>query len=408
MYTFQAAVEFLINTMVTGSFLAVLTGELGMTDSMTGILSAVGSLGCVFQLLSMLVKKVRVKPLVITLSIVTELLFLLLYLIPFTTMPRNIQQLVFIIAVFLAYFCFYLIHPMKINWLMSLVDDRQRGRFTANKENLSLVSGMVFSLLLSALIDKHTAAGTIRTACVICAIIMPFLIIFHTLTLGFTVEKPLPKTAKKDLWKNIRKIFKNKDVIRVTLVFSMYFLANNCAVPFYATFQLNDLGFSMTMITVLGMITSIVRICFSRFWGRYADHHSFAAAMERSMLILSGAYLAIAFAGPKTGIVMFGIHAVLTGIAMGGISNSLVNLIFDYVKPEDRSDSFAVCQAVSGVIGFFTTLIASPLVRTFQAGGNRFLGLSVYAQQIMSLAASVCFILGVLYVRFALIRKHAE
>ncbi len=48
MYILEAALEYLISILVVGSFLATLTKELGMSDGLTGILSSVISLGCLF------------------------------------------------------------------------------------------------------------------------------------------------------------------------------------------------------------------------------------------------------------------------------------------------------------------------------------------------------------------------
>ena len=48
MYILEAALEYFIALLVAGSFLATLTKELGFSDSLTGILSSVISLGCLF------------------------------------------------------------------------------------------------------------------------------------------------------------------------------------------------------------------------------------------------------------------------------------------------------------------------------------------------------------------------
>ena len=44
MYIFEAAFQHLISILVAGSFLATLTQELGISDSLTGILSSIISL----------------------------------------------------------------------------------------------------------------------------------------------------------------------------------------------------------------------------------------------------------------------------------------------------------------------------------------------------------------------------
>ena len=52
MYMLEAALEYFIAILVSGSYLATLTKELGLSDSLTGLLSSIISLGCLFQLLS--------------------------------------------------------------------------------------------------------------------------------------------------------------------------------------------------------------------------------------------------------------------------------------------------------------------------------------------------------------------
>lgn len=50
MFIIQADLEYLVNLLVNGAFLATLTSHIGMSDSLTGIISAFASLGCLFQM----------------------------------------------------------------------------------------------------------------------------------------------------------------------------------------------------------------------------------------------------------------------------------------------------------------------------------------------------------------------
>ena len=83
LYIVQAAVEYHISLLMTGSFFAALTTGLGMSDALTGVLSSVISLGCVFQLLSLLLRPRRSRAFVTVLSVFNQLLFASLYAIPF-------------------------------------------------------------------------------------------------------------------------------------------------------------------------------------------------------------------------------------------------------------------------------------------------------------------------------------
>ncbi|MBQ3141487.1 MAG: hypothetical protein IJC25_05960, partial [Clostridia bacterium] len=98
-----------------------------------------------------------------------------------------------------------------------------------------------------------------------------------------------------------------------------------------------------------------------------------------------------------------------SGIAAGGINSALVNVIFDCAPMERRSDSLAVSQALSGVVGFVTTLLASPLLshlQTVRRAEGVILGLDVYAQQVLAAVSLTLLLAVILYLRFCLI-KHA-
>ena len=402
MYIIEAAVEYLISILVSGSYLATLTREIGISDSLTGILSSFISLGCLFQLLSMLFYRRRVKGMVVVMSVANQLLFLLLYIIPLLGVGKLLKVALFVAAIFIAYVIYNFAHPKKINWLMSLVDDDHRGRFTANKEIVSLIAGIVFSFCMGALVDYYAARGQIRTAFILSAVVIFVLMSLHTVNMLMTVEPDTPIKPKTRMFVNIRDVISNKSVIKVTVMFVLYYISTYIAVPFYGTYQINELDFSLTLVSALTVASSLVRILFSRFWGTYADKHSFASMMEKCMIVLALGYLAVALATPANGIVMFVIYYVCYGIALGGINSALINLVFDYVAPDKRADSLAICQATSGLVGFLATLLVSPLFYTVQKAGNRLFGVTVYAQQIVS-AGSVVVVLGaILFVRVAL------
>ncbi len=243
LYMLEAALEYLISILVAGSFLATLTRELGMSDSLTGILSSVISLGCLFQLLSVSVQRTRVKPMVITLSVVNQILFLLLYLIPLAPLSGQTKIVLFVVLVFLAYLIYNFAHPKKINWLMSLVEDAERGIFTANKEILSLLAGMAFSFGMGAMSDHFAAIGKIRVAFVISAAVIFLVMVLHTVSMLLAVEPEQKSVPKRSLRQGFAEVLRDKTLRTITLVFVLYQVAHSVSTPFYGTYQINELGF---------------------------------------------------------------------------------------------------------------------------------------------------------------------
>lgn len=408
MYIIEAALEYFFTMMVAGSFLATLTKELGLTDSLTGVLSSVVSLGCLFQLFSLLIRPKKAKKLVIILSMANQTLFTLLYVIPVVNISSTVKNVLFVMFIVVGYMIFNFAHPKKINWLMSLVDDGKRGSFTANKEIVSLISGMAFSFMMGALIDHFREVGRIKTAFILTAVVLFLIMVCHTLTMFFAVEKETPNLPRKNLKRTIGELVKNKNILRVSIVFILYYVSYYISIPFYGTYQINELGLSLTYVSAIVMCGSISRIFVSKFWGRYADRKSFTRMIEKCFIFLGLAELCAAFAVPQNGRIMFLLYYLFQGIAFGGISNALINLVFDYVTVEQRADSLAITQAIAGSTGFITTLLISPVVSFIQNNGNKVFGLSIYAQQFVSIIALVVSISAVFYIRFIFIKKSSN
>ena len=410
MYIIEAGVEYLISILVADMYLARLTKALGIGDNITGILSSIISLGCLFQLVATLLRKGRSKPLVIGLSILNQLLFMFLYIIPLTDWDRGVRQGIFIATIVLAYFFYNVAHPKKINWFMSLVDDGKRGRFTAKKEVISLILGVAFNFAMGALIEKFEANGNVRGAFIVCGVAIFGFMILHTLTMLLTVEKEQPKkeeTLEKPLKSGMFESLKDKNVLRVTLVFCLWQISNACASPFYGAYKENDLGFDAVFgVAILGAIYAVARSVFSFVWGKYADKYSFASMLQICFTIAGIAFLVNSFCRPENGRVVYPIYYTLNAIAMGGINSALINLCYDYVTPEKRTDALAVSLAISGVCGFLTTLAVSPIVSAVQANSNIVFGMNVYAQQLLSVLAFVMTMLTMLYVTLSMVKKN--
>ena len=404
LYIIEAALEYFVSILVAGSYLATLTSALGMSDSLTGIISSFISLGCLFQLFSVFLKQHRVKKIVTTLSVVNQLLFMLLYIIPLSGADKQIKIALFMIAIFLAYLIYNSVHPLKINWLMSLVDDSKRGVFTSKKEIVSLLSGMLFSFGMGTLIDHFQYKGQVETAFLLCGITVFVLMLLHTLTMVFSVEIPSEEeTAVRSA--PIREMLgtlQDKNVVKVTVLFMIWHMATSAATPFYGTYLIKELGFSLQFVSILSIVYSLVRASVSTFWGKFADKNSFATMVSICLCIAGAGFFFNIFTVPANGRIFYTLYYALYAIAMGGINSALTNLVFDMVKPQMRSNALALSQSVSGIVGFLVTLLVSGLVSHIQENGNRFLGMNLYAQQVTSAIAFLFTILSVLYVHFVI------
>ena len=397
LYIIEAALEYFISILIADSYLAKIVTAAGLPNTLTYILSSLVSLACAFQMVAIFLASRRpVKRWVTPLHIINQTLFALLYLIPGLRISTEIKGLLFIVFLLVGHIISQVVYSSKINWFMSLVDNDKRGRFTANKEIISLMGGMVFTFAMSRIIDRFEAAGNTSGAFIVIGVSIFVLMLGHTATLVFSKEKPEESTPTP-IKKELGSLFRNKTLFLVIGVAVLWSIASGSITPFLGTYRNNVLGFSMTYNALLTAMYSIVRSIFSRPIGKLADKRSFAVMLTVCFGIQALGFAINIFTVPENGHVLFAIYYMLNGIAMAGINSGAINLIYDYVEPHQRTGALAIRGALAGLVGFATTLIFTAPVTHIEENGNMLFGFHVYPQQVMSAVALILTLVVILY-----------
>ena len=405
LYILEATFEYFISLLVTGAYLAKVTAAIGMNDTMTGILTSFVSLGCGFQIIAIfLANKRPVKRWVTILHGLNQLAFALIYLVPFIKLSKITKIAIFIVFLLLGHIVNNVVNSPKINWFMSLVDDKKRGSFTASKEMVSLIGGMVFSFAMGAVIDHFEEIGNLNGAFIVCGISVFFLMLLHSATLIFSKEKPVEEKEKISTKQLLSELLKDKNLFKVILVSVLWNVVSYSATPFYGSYQIKELGFTMTFVSILSAAYAIVRTIFSTPMGKFADKYSFAKMLNICFIIMLVGFGINIFTVPENGKVFYTIYYMLNAVAMAGINSAVINLIYDYVDKEKRVGALALKSTLAGFAGFFTTLIVSPVVSHIQNNGNTFWGMDVYAQQVVSGIALILLVVLIIYLNLV-VRK---
>ena len=343
-------------------------------------------------------KNKSVKRYVTILHSINQLLFALIYFVPFIKIPKTAKFVVFAVLLLSGHAINQIINSPKINWYMSLIDDKKRGKFTANKEIVSLVTGVIFTTIMSSIIDAFEASGNLNGAFIFCGISVFGLAVLHSLTLIFSKEKPTQESVKTTNNQSIKGLLTDKTLLKVILVSALWYVANYSTTPFYGTYQIKELGFTMLLVSILSAIGAFSRALFSRPFGKFADKYSFSKLINMCFIIEFFAFLVNIFTVPAYGKITFSIYLILHSIGMAGINSCAINLIYDYVDKQKRTSALALKSTICGLVGFLTTTLVSLLVDKIQANGNTFLGISVYAQQVVSLIGVLVMIVAIVYV----------
>lgn len=128
-YVAEALVEYFISLLVAGAFLAMILKQTGVPDSVTGVTTALSSLAFMGQLVSALFIRTRKTPrrFILWGHLINQLMFVLLYAIPFIHIPQIIKIALFVCMYLGGHLIANMVAPFKLSWLMSYVDDRKRG-----------------------------------------------------------------------------------------------------------------------------------------------------------------------------------------------------------------------------------------------------------------------------------------
>ena len=399
-YIVEETAGYFVSLLVAGAYLAKLTTELGFSDGLTGILSAFVSLGCCFQLFSIKVfGHKRAKKKVTAMFLMSDLFFTFLYVMPLVKMNSAVKSVVFILVLLGGYGVKQLAFAAKTNWFMALIDNKKRGIFTSVKEACSLVTGIVFQLIMGNVVDRLEAAGNTRGVFVVCGLTLFGLAVIHTLSLALSKEKEPAMPEENAKKSGVFKILANKEIRPVIMVSLLWSVCYAISTSFYGTYQIKELGFSMSFVASLAIVSSCSRIPISFALGKYADKKSFADMLKICYLLAAAGFLAVAFSTPATGKYLFPLYIIFSGASMGGINSAQINLIFDYVSPEHRSDVLAVNQAVGGTVAFLATLVTTPLINHIQQNGNTLFGMHIYAQQVVSVLSVIMAIGLIVYIQ---------
>ena len=396
LYIIEAALEYFIALGVSVTYLPVLGEAIGLSEGLIAIVESFVSLGCGFQIFAIfLVKQKRVKPIVTIMHVISQVFFALIWFVPLFRFSLRAKVTLFMVLFLVAHVIHNIINAPKTNWYMSLVDENERGKFTAVKEIVSLIGGMIFTALYGALVDYFEQKGEETTAFILCGGVILFIMISHTLTLIFSKEKPQTEKEnlehEKPLKEQLAHIVKDKTLISVIVIPVLWSIINSMTTPFYAVYQRNVMGLTTGVISIIVAVCSVIRAVFSTPFGRYADKYSFSKMLNICFIITIVSLVFNLFSGfmigEVTSVIIVSAFWVCNYISMAGINSGVMNIIYDYVDKDKQMVALAFKASIAGVVGFLTTLAFTPFVNFINGLDIVIFGYKIYAQQILSLIA---------------------
>lgn len=407
-YKWECSFEYFVALLVGDAFLANLLTYIGFSDAEAGIVSSLITLAFLFQLVSVFVvrKITNTKVVAILFHSLSQLFFMSLYFIPFMPFAAAIKKPLVVVCILLAYFGNYMVSTVIFRWGNSYVDPKKRASYTAGKEIISLLTGMVVSLGLGYVMDQFTARENLEGGFIFAAVAILVFCISDFAMLMLIKNDKKPKEEKgsgasmKDILKNT---LGNRNFLSVVVLMILWDSSRYIVTGFLGTYK-NSL-YAMSVIQIINVGSSLARAAFSKPFGRYTEKRTFAKGIELGLIIAAIAMFINMFTTPSMPFFII-IYSVLYNICLAGVSGNITNITYSYVDSRYFAEASAIKNSVAGLFGFGASLVGSKILDAVQANGNMLFGMQVYGQQVLSAISFVLFVITILFTHFVVAKQR--
>lgn len=404
-YCIECAFEYFVTLLVSGAFLATLLKEIGLSDAVIGIISSFISVAFLFQLLSVLViQKVRdTKRFVILFHMLGRFFFMSLYLIPFLPFAQNFKQVAIIVCILLAYFGNYFVTSVLYKWGNSFVDPHKRASYSATKEMISLITGVVVTLVIGYVMDYFESIGNLEGGFIFAAIGIFIFAACDFVCLMLIKNDIKPKEERKivPMRTVMKKTLGNKNFVNIIILTVIWDCAKYTVLGFLGTYSINELLFTVGTMQLINIAGSLGRFALSRPFGKYSDKRSYAKGIELGLIVAAAGFGVLVATSTTTRFLIIG-YTLLHNISLAGVNQNLFNVTYSYVDSEYFVQASAIKNSIGGICGFGASLLAGALLSYIQGNGNMIFGIEVYGQQVLALISLVLTVVAVLFTRFVI------
>ena len=409
-YIMECTFEYFIALLVSDSFLSLLLTNMGLSESLIGVISSIISLAFLFEFAAVFVVQriVNTKRFAILFHTASQVFFLALYLIPLIPALKPYRAAAAIICTLVGYFGNYFVTSLIYEWGNSYVNPHKRAEFSATKEMISLICGIIVTVAAGFVMDRFVAADNtagwfIFAACSIGVFSLCDLICL--LLIKNRLRTPIPKEEIVPLGTVLRGTLGKKDFRSTVILTCLWRIARYTTLGFLGTYK--NMLFAVATVQMINALGNICRFFLSRPLGRFSDKRSYATGIRLGLTIAACSFLCVVFTTPETRFFMIG-HVILFNVGIGAIEQNILNTTYNYVDPSLFVQASAVRNSISGLCGFLASLAAGWLFEHIQGANLTLFSRPVYGQQVLALISVILLIITILYTKFVVEKQHRE
>lgn len=409
-YKLECTFEYFVTILVGDAFLANILTYIGFSDAEAGIISSFITLAFLFQLVSVFVvrKITNTKLVSILFHTASQLCFMSLYLIPFLPFAADIKKPLVVICILAAYFGNYFVATVIFRWGNSYVDPQKRASYTAGKEIVSLIAGMVVSFGVAYVMDVFKETDNLKGGFIFAAIAIFIFCICDFIMLMLIKNDVNPKEEKRDsvpMSVIIKNTLGNKNFRNVVILMIMWDVSRYIVIGFMGTYK-NAL-YTLGVIQIINITGNLARAILSKPLAKYTEKRTFAKGIELGLIIVAAAMLANIFTTPDTRFLVI-VYTILFNVAMACMNGNIINVTYSYVDGRYFAEASAIKNSIAGLFGFGASLLGGwilDIIQTNQGKIAEVVGFTIYGQQVLSAISLVLLIITILFTHFVVAKQ---
>lgn len=399
-----------IGSLAAGAFIATLLIELGVSDALNGIISAIPTIAGLSQIFMLqITKHVRKAKLITIIScFAARFAYTLLVIIPFVPLPMALKTWIFIVLYAMSNLLAQFVGPCSGEWFTSIIPAEGRGRYISIRDSVTIVTSSVFSLIGSGILDAYVS--NIEAGFRIIGIMIFVLTVIDSIALniakepkagryitdagheavGSITEKYAGSVKTQSLVDTLRDVFANSDFRKVIYIYLFWYGGERLVTLFINVYLVSDLHMKYTFMSVIAMVCAVLRAIIIPMTGKIADKTSYVKTLNAGVVITALGFVACAFCmpGPYAEL-MYIIYTVLYQIGISVFGVGMAVLLYSIPPKGDSAKYFAVNSTINGASGLVTALVGGLILDVLQKANVHIFGVHIFAQQIMSVISTV-------------------
>lgn len=354
-----------------GAFLVAFALLMGASNTVIGLLAAIGPLTQVLQIPTIfLVERIALrKMLVVTSSFLSRLAWPVVAILPWLVVAG--ERITVLLICLFSYFAFATVSSCAFNsWMRDLVPKEEMGRYFGKRLAVMTAVGAILTVAAGFWVDW----GTRRFASEFTVYSVLFLLgaVFGLCGVYFLSRIPEPRMRVESptgIFAVLGEPFRMGNFRQLLVFLGSWNFAINLAAPFFVVYMITRLQMSMALVLALSVLSQLVNVVFLRLWGRLADRFSNKSVLGVSgplfvLSILLWPFLTLPEKHALTLPLLLVIH-VLAGMSTAGVTLCSGNIALK-LAPQGRATSFlAVNALVNGVAATLAPILAGIAADTF-------------------------------------------